>query len=158
MPQHSTKRRVQHSAREMFDLVADVEKYPRFVPLCEDLRVKKREERDGKIVILADMTVAYAMFRDTFTSRVTLNSEALEISVDYVTGPFSSLVNRWKFVPVDEKCCDVEFFIAWQMKSRAIGLVAGAVFERAFLKFSDAFEARADFVYNRRHLAEASAN
>ncbi len=158
MPQHSTKRRVQHSAREMFDLVADVEKYPRFVPLCEDLRVKKREERDGKTVILADMTVAYAVFRDTFTSRVTLDPNNLGISVEYVTGPFSSLVNRWLFIPASETSCDVEFFIAWQMKSRAIGLVAGAVFERAFLKFSSAFEARADFVYNRRHLAEAPPN
>jgi len=158
MPEHSTTRRVQHSARQMFDLVADVEKYPRFVPLCEDLRVKKYEERDGKTVILADMTVAYSVFRDTFTSRVTMDPAALTISVDYVTGPFSSLVNRWRFVPVTDTSCDVEFFIAWQMKSRAIGLVAGAVFERAFLKFADAFETRADFVYNRRRLAEAPSN
>lgn len=158
MPQHSTTRRVQHSAREMFDLVVDVEKYPRFVPLCEDLRIKKREERDGKAVIVADMTVAYSVFRDTFTSRVTMDADALTIVVEYVTGPFSSLVNRWRFIPVTETSSDVEFFIAWQMKSRAIGLVAGTVFERAFLKFADAFEARADFVYNRRHLAEAPPN
>lgn len=157
MPKHHTTRRVQHSAKEMFDLVAHVEHYPRFVPLCESLKVKKREVRDGKTVILAEMTVAYAMFRDTFTSRVTMDAEALTIDVEYITGPFESLLNRWRFQPVSEQSCDVDFFIAWEMKSRAIGLVVGAVFERAFLKFADAFEARADFVYKGRHLADAPA-
>jgi coenzyme Q-binding protein COQ10 len=158
MSEHHTVRRVKHSARDMFDLVAHVEHYPRFVPLCEKLKVKKRDERDGKTIILADMTVAYSMFRDTFTSRVTLDPAALTIDVEYITGPFASLVNRWKFIPATEASCDVDFFIAWEMKSRALGLVVGTVFERAFLKFADAFEARADFVYNRRHLAESPAN
>jgi coenzyme Q-binding protein COQ10 len=103
------------------------------------------------------MTVAYSMFRDTFTSRVTLDPDALKITVDYITGPFASLVNRWSFTPVTETSCDVDFFIAWEMKSRTLSLVVGTVFERAFLKFADAFEARADFVYNRRHLAESPA-
>jgi coenzyme Q-binding protein COQ10 len=158
MGEHHTVRRVNHSARDMFDLVAHVEHYPRFVPLCEALKVKKREQRDGKTVILADMTVAYSMFRDTFTSRVTLDPEALTIRVDYITGPFSSLVNIWSFKAVTETSSDVDFYIAWEMKSRTLGLVVGTVFERAFLKFADAFEARADFVYNRRHLAESPAN
>jgi coenzyme Q-binding protein COQ10 len=158
MPQHQTRKRVQHSAQDMFALVADVEKYPRFVPLCEALKVKKREERDGKKIILADMTVAYSVFRDTFTSRVTMDETELTITVDYITGPFSSLVNRWKFLAVTPTSCEVEFFIAWEMKSRTLSLVVGTVFERAFLKFADAFEARADFVYNRRHLAESPAN
>jgi coenzyme Q-binding protein COQ10 len=158
MGEHHAVKRVQHSAKHMFDLVAHVEHYPRFVPLCEALKVKKREERDGKTVILADMTVAYSMFRDTFTSRVTLDPAALTIRVDYITGPFSSLVNTWSFAPVTETSCDVDFFIAWEMKSRTLSLVVGTVFERAFLKFADAFEARADFVYNRRHLAESPAN
>ena len=153
-----TVRRVPHSAQDMFELVAHVEHYPRFVPLCEALRVKKREERNGKTVILADMTVAYSMFRDTFTSRVTMDREALTIDVDYLTGPFSSLVNRWKFLPVTEQSCDVDFFIQWEMKSRPLAIVVGAVFERAFSKFAQAFEERADFVYNRRHLAESSVN
>lgn len=158
MGKHHTTRRVEHSAQDMFDLVAHVEHYPRFVPLCEALRVKKREQREGKAVIVAEMTVAYSMFRDTFTSRVAMDPAALTIDVDYVTGPFSSLVNRWKFVPVSPTSCDVDFFIAWDMRSRALELVVGAVFERAFLRFADAFEQRADFVYKRRHLAEAPAN
>lgn len=158
MPEHRTTRQVAHSAQNMFALVGHVEHYPRFVPLCESLKVKKREEREGKTVIIADMTVAYSMFRDTFTSRVTMDPESLTIDVDYLTGPFSSLHNHWRFVPATEHSSEVKFYIAWEMKSRALDLVVGAVFERAFLKFADAFEARADFVYNRRHLAESSAN
>lgn len=158
MGKHHTTRRVDHSAQDMFNLVGHVEHYPRFVPLCESLRVKKREVRDGKTVILADMTVAYSMFRDTFTSRVTMDPDLLTIDVDYITGPFASLVNRWRFEPVTPNSCDVDFFIAWEMRSRTLELVVGAVFERAFLRFADAFEARADFVYKGRHLAEAPAN
>lgn len=158
MPEHRTTRHVQHSAQNMFTLVGHVEHYPRFVPLCESLTVKKREEREGKTVIIADMTVAYAMFRDTFTSRVTMDSENLTIDVEYITGPFASLHNHWRFVPLSEQSSQVDFYIAWEMKSRTLDLVVGAVFERAFLKFADAFEARADFVYNRRHLADSPAN
>jgi coenzyme Q-binding protein COQ10 len=149
MPQHQTTRTVDHSAKEMFDLVADVERYPQFVPLCDALRVRSREERDGKTVLLADMTVAYSLFRDTFTSRVTLDPDNLTILVEYITGPFASLHNRWSFKPLDESRSEVDFFIQWEMKSRAIGMVVGAVFERAFRKFATAFEARADRIYGR---------
>ena len=158
MPEHKTTRRVNHSAQDMFDLVGHVEHYPRFVPLCEALRVRKRDVRNGKTVILADMTVAYSIYRDTFTSRVIMDPAALTIDVAYITGPFSSLLNLWKFTPVTPNSCDVEFFIAWEMRSRTLELVAGTVFDRAFRKFAEAFETRADFVYKRRDLAESPAN
>src|ERR1700756_5290406 len=111
MPQFSTKRRVRHSASEMFDLVADVERYPQFVPLCQSLRVRKRESlADGKEVIVADMTVAYKFIHETFTSRVTLEREKLEILVEYLQGPFQKMHNRWSFRPAGERSCDIEFF------------------------------------------------
>src|SRR5580704_8803608 len=98
MPQFSTKRRVRHSASEMFTLVADVERYPQFVPLCQSLRVRKRDSSpDGKEVIVADMTVAYKFIRETFTSRVTLDRPKLEILVEYLEGPFERMNNRWSF-------------------------------------------------------------
>jgi coenzyme Q-binding protein COQ10 len=155
MPQHHTTKRVHHSAQQMYDLVGDVENYPHFVPLCESLRVRKREQRDGKTVIIADMTVAYSLIRDTFTSRVTMNPADLTIRVEYVTGPFQSLINRWSFKPIDDTSSEVDFFIAWEMKSRTFAMVAGAVFERAFRRFAEAFEARANHVYKPRHLTEA---
>jgi coenzyme Q-binding protein COQ10 len=148
MPQFSTKRRVRHSASDMFDLVADVERYPQFVPLCQSLRVRKRtQEGEGKEVIVADMTVAYKFIRETFTSRVTLERDKLEIMVEYLQGPFQQMNNRWNFRPADERSCDVEFFIAYEFRSRTLGALMGAMFETAFRRFSAAFERRADEVY-----------
>jgi coenzyme Q-binding protein COQ10 len=150
MPQFSTTRRVRHSASEMFDLVADVERYPEFVPLCRSLRVRKRTPgEDGTEVVVAGMTVAYKMMRETFTSRVTLDRPKLKIQVEYLDGPFSHLDNRWTFKPTSETNCEVEFFIAYEFKSRVLGLLMGAMFETAFRRFAEAFERRADAVYGR---------
>jgi coenzyme Q-binding protein COQ10 len=147
MPELSTTRRVHHAAAEMFDLVADVERYPEFVPLCQSLRVRRRTEEGGKEVIVADMTVAYKLVRETFTSRVTLDRANLEILVEYLEGPFRRLNNRWRFRPVGERLSDVEFYIAYEFRSRTLGMLMGAVFDAAFRRFASAFEKRADQVY-----------
>jgi len=149
MPRFRTKRRVQHSATDMFDLVADVEKYPEFVPLCQALRVRKRTQGEGTETLVADMTVAYKVMRETFVSRVTLDRPNLKIQVEYLDGPFSTLDNRWTFTPAGEGGCDVEFFIAYEFKSRVLGMLMGAMFEAAFRRFAGAFERRADAVYGR---------
>ena len=147
MPELSTTRRVHHAASEMFDLVADVERYPEFVPLCQSLTVRKRLKEDGKDVIVADMTVAYKLLRQTFTSRVTLDRPNLQIVVEYLEGPFRRLNNRWNFRSVDNGMCDVDFFIAYEFRSRTFGALMGAVFDAAFRRFATAFERRADRVY-----------
>jgi len=146
--QFTTKRRVRHAAAKMFDLVADVERYPEFVPLCRALRVRKREPgADGVEILTADMTVAYKVIHETFTSRVTLDKPSLKIQVEYLNGPFSHLDNRWSFRPLGFGECEVEFFIAYEFRSRTLGLLMGAMFETAFRKFAEAFERRADAVY-----------
>src|SRR5271155_4769641 len=133
MPELSTTRRVKHGAAEMFDLVADVEHYPEFVPLCRSLTVRRRARDDaGKDVIVADMTIAYKLVRETFTSRVTLDRKKLEILVEYLEGPFQKMNNRWSFQPAGEHACDVEFFIAYEFRSRTLGMLMGAVFDAAF--------------------------
>jgi coenzyme Q-binding protein COQ10 len=147
MPQLSTTRRVRHAATEMFALVADVERYPEFVPLCRTLEVRKRGKEDGKELIVADMTVAYKLIRETFTSRVTLDRPNLEIVVEYLEGPFRHLNNRWQFRPAAESSCDVDFFIDYEFRSRALGLLMGAMFDAAFRRFAAAFERRADQIY-----------
>jgi len=148
MPEFSTTRRVQHSASDMFDLVADVEHYPEFVPLCRSLAVRKRSrDTEGRDVIIADMSVAYKLVRETFTSRVTLDRPNLEILVEYLEGPFRRLHNRWKFRAVDASHCDVQFYIAYEFRSRTLGLLMGAMFDAAFRRFASAFERRADEVY-----------
>jgi coenzyme Q-binding protein COQ10 len=150
VPSFSTKRRVAHDATQMFDLVADVEKYPQFVPLCQSLRVKSRTAKGEEVeVLVADMTVAYKLVRETFTSRVTLDRPNLKILVEYLSGPFSKMENRWTFTPAGERACDVAFFIDYEFKSRVLAMLMGAMFETAFRRFAGAFEARADKIYGR---------
>ena len=150
MPEFSTRRRVQHSAANMFALVADVEGYPEFVPLCKSLKVRRRTTENGREVIVADMTIAYKVVSETFTSRVTLERERLTILVEYIEGPFRRMNNRWTFRPLDDKSCEVEFFLTYEFRSRTLGLLMGSVFDAAFRRFATAFERRADQVYGTR--------
>jgi len=148
MPQFSNKRRVRHSAEQMFDLVADVERYPQFVPLCQSLRVRQRlQNPDGTETVVADMTVSFKLIHESFTSRVTLDRANLKILVEYLKGPFSHLQNRWTFESKGDDACDVNFFIAYEFKSRMLAVLMGAMFDAAFQKFASAFEKRADAVY-----------
>ncbi len=150
MPQFSSKRRVPHSAGDMFDLVADVEKYPQFVPLCESLRVKSRTPKgQAPEILVADMTVAYKVVRETFTSRVTLDRAKLTILVEYLDGPFKRMENRWRFREIGERACEVEFFIDYEFRSRILAMLMGAMFDAAFRRFAVAFEQRADRVYGK---------
>jgi coenzyme Q-binding protein COQ10 len=148
MPRFTTKRRVRHSAADMFNLVADVERYPEFVPLCRGMKIRRRvASGEGVETLTAEMTVAYKLIRETFTSRVTLDRPHLRILVEYLDGPFNDLDNRWTFRPLGEHACEVEFFIAYEFRSRTLGLVMGAMFDAAFRRFAEAFERRADVVF-----------
>ncbi len=132
----------------MFDLVADVERYPEFVPLCQSLHVKRRAtDAEGVEVLFADMEVGYKAIRERFTSKVTLDREHKKILVEYVDGPFSRMQNIWSFVEDGEAASKVEFFIDYEFRSRMLGALMGSMFEVAFRKFSSAFEARADQVF-----------
>ena len=150
MPQFSSKRRVRHAAADMFDLVADVEKYPQFVPLCTSMKVRSRTQKGDTDVIVAAMTAAYKVISQTFTSRVTLDKANLVILVEYLDGPFSRLQNRWTFKPTGDATCEVEFFIDYEFKSRTLAMLMGAMFDTAFRKFAVAFEQRADAVYGKK--------
>jgi coenzyme Q-binding protein COQ10 len=153
MPQFATSRRVRHTAADMFDLVADVERYPEFVPLCRALKVRQRiPAPEGVEAVVADMTVAYKLISETFTSKVTLDRPNLQILVEYLKGPFSRLENRWNFRPLAGRACDVEFFISYEFKSRLLALLMGGMFDLAFRRFASAFEKRADEVYRRQML------
>jgi len=148
MPQFETRRPVPHTPEQMFDLVADIERYPQFLPLCEGLIVRSRKERDGKVLLVADMTIGYKAIRETFTTQVLLNRATLTIDVKYIDGPFRYLDNRWRFEAAGEGGCDVHFFIDYEFKSKLLGSIMGAMFERAFRMFAEAFEARAVKIYS----------
>lgn len=148
MPQFRARRRVRHSAEDMFDLVADMERYPQFVPLCSAMKVRKLPDAgEGVSVATARMTVAYKMFHEDFTTRVVMNRPQLFITVEYLDGPLHVLSNRWTFRPLGEASSEVEFYINYEFRSRVLSALMGAVFEAAFRRFAGAFEARADAVY-----------
>ena len=147
MPSFSTDRRVGHSADEMFALVADVEKYPLFVPLCERLVIRGRKPDGEREVLVADMTVAYKFIRETFTTKVVLDRKAGTIRAEYLDGPFKHLDNVWTFGAVDGGHSTVGFTIDYEFRSRTLSALMGTVFDKAFRKFADAFEKRADAIY-----------
>jgi coenzyme Q-binding protein COQ10 len=134
----------------MFELVADVEKYSQFVPFCRSMRVKKRgTDARGRPTVVCEMTVAYKVIHETFTTLVTLDRDELQIIVDYLRGPFRRLENRWRFKPAGERACEVEFYLMYEFQSRTLGMLMGAMFEAVFRRFADAFERRADQIYGR---------
>jgi coenzyme Q-binding protein COQ10 len=158
MPSFSTTRRVPFTARQMFDLVADVEQYPKFLPLCEGLSVLKRESMGDKVVLIAEMTVGYRAIRESFTSRVLLDPGALQVHAgsvpEYPSGPFRQLENRWSFAD-QPGGCDVQFFIAYEFKSLMLQMLVGSLFERVFRRYTQAFEERAQAVYGSPVLGRA---
>ena len=147
MPQFEATRPVDHSAAKMFALVADVERYPEFVPLCEGLTIRDRREKDGREVLTADMSVGFKAIHETFTSRVILDAENLAIRASYIDGPFKRLDNQWRFEPLGPDRSNVHFAIDYEFRSRMLAMLMGSQFDRAFRRFTAAFEARADALY-----------
>jgi coenzyme Q-binding protein COQ10 len=153
MKRFRDRRHVPYSAAEMFKLVCDVESYPKFVPLCESMRVRRRTPlAEGIEVIVAEMQVGFRAICERYTSRVTCDAKKLEVLVEYIDGPFKALENRWTFHDeppgpsgVHRSC--VDFFIAYEFKSAALGLLMGAMFDKAFHKYAEAFVDRAGRIY-----------
>jgi len=141
---------VGHSADAMFALVADVKKYPEFLPLCEGLTVLSRSNEGGKEIITANMAVGYKAIHEVFLSRVTLERDRQRILVEYLDGPISHLENLWWFEDISETSSRVHFSLEYEFKNIALKLLMGAMFDKAFRKFSAAFEKRADQIYGVR--------
>ena len=133
----------------MFDLVADSDKYPEFLPFCVSMKTRPRgQDANGNPIVLAEMEIGYKAIRERFVTRNTLDRGALRITVDYVEGPFSRLRNVWDFVATPEGC-KVEFFIEYEFKSRLFAILMGSMFDAIFRTFASAFEARADAIYGK---------
>jgi coenzyme Q-binding protein COQ10 len=149
MPSFRTTRRVAFTPSQMFALVADVERYPEFLPLCEGLVVRSRERQGDGEVLVAEMSVGYGAIRETFSSRVTLDPVRPGVLAEGKKdspGPFSRLENRWEFRAAPGGC-DVDFFITYDFKSMMLQMLVGALFERAFRRYTRAFEERAQAIY-----------
>lgn len=148
MPRFETSRHVPFTAEQMFAVVADVECYPNFLPLCEGLVVHSRKAAGATTELIATMSIGYKAIREQFKSRVTLDPEQRQIVVRYLDGPFHHLENRWTFRDAGSGS-EVGFFIDYAFSSRMLGMLMGAVFDKAVRKYSDAFEDRARAIYGR---------
>jgi coenzyme Q-binding protein COQ10 len=114
--------------------------------------VRGRRKEDEREVLVADMTIGYKLLRETFTSKVTLDREALDIRADYLDGPFRSMENSWTFRPLAEGGSEISFCIEYEFRSRALAMVMGAIFDRVFRTFANAFEVRANQIYGKTAL------
>lgn len=144
MPRHFEKRVLPYTAQQMFDLVADVARYPEFLPWCRASAVEPLDERRFK----ADLTVGTKTFRDSFTSFVTLDPTRA-ITVEYGGGPLAFLHNDWHFIAAPGGC-EVTFLVDFKMKSRLLGAMMDLFFEAAFGRMVAAFEARAKELYGNK--------
>jgi len=142
MPTHAEKRIVPHTPEQMFDLVADIERYTEFLPWCIGARIRKRDGR----VLFADLIIGYKMIRERFTSRVDPDRGALRIDVTYTEGPFRYLNNHWKFEPHPEGCL-IDFYVDFEFRNRMLQSVMGLFFNEAVKRMVHAFETRADDLY-----------
>jgi len=143
MPRHSETRQVPYRPEQLFDLVADVGRYPEFLPWCVGARIISRTETE----LVADLTIGFKMFRETFRSHVALERPH-HVHVRYLTGPFRYLNNHWRFRPVANGT-EVDFFVDFEFKSRLLQAVIGTVFNEAVRLMVRAFERRAYTLYRR---------
>jgi coenzyme Q-binding protein COQ10 len=146
MPTHAEKRQLQFTAEQMFDLVADIERYPEFLPWCVGTRIRSRDGNE----VAADMIIGYKMFREQFTSNVTLARPG-RIDVTYSEGPFKYLTNHWIFMPAGGgQSCLIDFYVDFEFRSKVLQKLIGAVFDRAVRIMVQAFETRAEAIYGNK--------
>lgn len=148
MPHHSDSRILPYAARQMYDLVADVESYPKFLPWNSAARIRSRSAQpDGSEVVEADLVISFKVMRERFGSRVTLWPEDLRIDTEYLDGPFRYLRSGWTFADLPEGGCKVEFFVDFEFKNVILGKLIGVVFGEAMTRIVRAFEDRARALY-----------
>jgi len=141
MPTHAERRVVGYRPEQLFDLVADIGKYPQFLPWCTGARVRSRSETET----LADLTIGFGPFHESFTSRVALERPRL-IRVRYENGPFRYLNNQWRFTP-DPRGTHIDFYVDFEFRSRLLQAAIGVVFNEAVRRMVNAFLKRAREVY-----------
>ncbi len=151
MPSHKEKRVLPYRPEQMFDLVADIETYPEFLPWCLAARNRKREKVDDGEIVWSDLVVGFKLVRERFTSKVHLrpgeDGEPSRIDVEYVDGPLKFLRNHWVFEPHGDGGCEIDFFVEFEFRSRILQKMIGALFHEAVSRMVAAFERRAGELY-----------
>jgi coenzyme Q-binding protein COQ10 len=152
MPTHAERRLLPYTQEQLFELVADVERYPEFLPWCLGARVRER----SATTIVADLLIGFRMVRERFTSRVVLDRPR-RIDVSYTDGPFRYLNNHWEFIPQPDGQCLIDFYVDFEFRSRMLQKLIGLLFNEAVRRMVSAFEARARQLYGAPDRAGAAA-
>ena len=143
MTTHAEQRLIRHTPEQLFELVADVRRYPEFLPWCLASRIRKQTD----IALVADLIIGFQVFKEQFTSYIKMDRDALIIKVEYAEGPFKYLINRWKFNKHPEGCM-IDFYVDFEFKSRLLQTVIENLFTEAVKRMVSAFETRADQLYS----------
>lgn len=144
MPSHREKRHLPYTKEQVYGVVAEVEKYPEFLPWCTACRVRRRQGE--ATAFYADMVVSFKVYRERFTSKVTPDPYD-RIKVEYIDGPFRYLVNTWQFSEADDGGCNIDFFVDFEFRSRILQKLIGLLFNEAIQRMVRAFEGRARDLY-----------
>ncbi|MBI1492155.1 type II toxin-antitoxin system RatA family toxin [Halocynthiibacter styelae] len=149
MPKHSDTRNLPYTAQQMYDLVADVGSYPKFLPWCSAARIRSRKPITGENaeVMEADLVISFKVFRERFGSRVHLWPDRDRIEMEYLDGPFKYLKSWWQFTDLDQGGCKVEFFVDFEFKNMVLQKLIGVVFNEAMQRIVRAYELRAAELY-----------
>ena len=151
MPQHKDSRILPYTADQMYALVADIERYPEFLPWNTAARIRsRRPEPDGSELVEADLVISFKVFRERFGSRVTLWPADRRIDTEYLDGPFKYLKSGWSFADLPHGSCKVDFFVDFEFRNAILGKVIGVVFGEAMSRIVRAFEDRARALYGPR--------
>lgn len=144
MPAHKETRILPYTPLQMFDLVADIERYPEFLPWCSSARMIRNEGE----TLVAELTIGYKMIRERFVSRVKLDRKNKTIQVSYISGPLKSLQNEWTFSSAPKKSCKIDFFVHFEFSNPLLAGLMNVFFDVAFRQMVGAFEKRAAEIYS----------
>ena len=147
MPKQEESKTVNYSKDQMFDLVADIDRYDEFLPWCNNSKIINTSIKDDIKIVIADLEIGYDQFVYTYRSEVKLHKDKSEINVRNLDGPFKYLENNWKFVSVNESDCEIQFKIDFELNSTFFDILMRKFFDLAFQKMVDAFVSRANEIY-----------
>jgi coenzyme Q-binding protein COQ10 len=151
MPKHFEKKIVNFTAKQMYELVADIDNYREFLPWCNDSKIIEVTNIDNeKETLIADLEIGYKDLVYTYRSNVLLNNQELTIKVDFVHGPFKNLDNSWIFKKIDDQSCEIEFFIDFELNVGVLNFLISKFFDKAFKKMVNSFENRANQIYGSK--------
>jgi coenzyme Q-binding protein COQ10 len=151
MPKHFEKKIVNFTAKQMYELVADIDNYREFLPWCNDSKIIEITNIDNeKKTLIADLEIGYKDLVYTYRSNVLLDNQELTIKVDFVHGPFKNLDNSWIFKKIDDQSCEIEFFIDFELNVGVLNLLISKFFDKAFKKMVNSFENRANQIYGSK--------